>query len=68
MTARDDMRASACTGKKTYTLARARSVARDVSRRHDEPMQPYHCTFCHGWHVGQPGGKRRRQQQEKIGA
>ena len=48
---------AACSGKKTYNFQHARRVASNVSRRHDEPMQPYHCTFCHGWHVGQPGRK-----------
>lgn len=59
-----DFEAAACTGKKTYVFQHARRLARDVSRRHDEPMQHYHCTWCKGWHIGQPkrAGKRRRKQ------
>ena len=68
MSSRNDFQASSCTGKKTYSVSRAKRLAREVSRRHDEPMQAYHCTFCHGWHLGRPGGKRRKHQQEKIEA
>jgi hypothetical protein len=76
MTARDDFRASACTGKQAYSIVRARELARAVSRRHDEPMQAYHCVFCHGWHVGHPRQARvarekaqrveKRQRRQKI--
>jgi hypothetical protein len=54
MTARDDFRASACTHKKSYSFSRARELARTVSRRHEEPMQAYHCVFCRAWHIGRP--------------
>lgn len=61
----DDFRNAACTGKKTYSFVRARRLAREVSQRHDEPLQPYHCTFCHGWHIGRPGGKGRKPKRDQ---
>lgn len=62
MAVKADFQASSCTGKKTYNFQHARRVAKNVSQRHDEPMQPYHCSWCHGWHIGQPArsGKRGR--------
>lgn len=66
MSARDDdWKASACTGKQSYSLTRARQLARAVSRRHDEPMQAYHCPFCHGWHVGHPRQERRSEKRRR---
>lgn len=62
----DDFKHAGCTGKQTYSFERARSLAKQVSRRHDEPMQPYHCTFCHGWHLGTPhAGMKPIKRQER---
>jgi hypothetical protein len=61
----DDYRKAGCTGKKTYGFTQAKQLAHKVSQRHDEPMQHYHCTWCHGWHLGQPNraGKRKRRAE-----
>jgi len=56
-----DHKAAGCSGKKTYRFSRARSLAKEVGRRHEEAMQHYHCAFCNGWHIGRRAtGKRRR--------
>ncbi len=60
-----DFEASGCTGKKTYSFVRAKGLAREVSRRHDEPMQHYHCTWCKGWHIGRPKRQGKRNQRIK---
>ena len=65
MAGKTDFQAAACSGKKTYDCQHARRVAKNVSRRHDQPMQPYHCTWCHGWHIGQPGRAGRGQQSKR---
>lgn len=61
-----DFEQAACTGKKTYGFQHARRLAREVSRRHDEAMEHYHCVWCRGWHIGRrnPAGKRRRKQKD----
>lgn len=61
----EDFEAAGCQGKKTYSFARAKNLARDVGRRHDEPMQHYHCTFCKGWHIGRP---KRSKRMRKMAA
>ncbi len=69
MSADEGWKASACTGKQSYSIGRARELARKVSQRHDEPMQAYHCPFCHGWHVGRARAKRvekRRRRKEGL--
>ena len=62
----EEFRKAGCTGKKVYSFARAKSLARAVSQRHDEPMEHYHCTWCHGWHIGRSSnaGRRRKKAAE----
>jgi hypothetical protein len=42
-----------CRGKvRLSSRVEARSAARDLVRRSGGSIQPYHCGFCGGWHVG----------------
>jgi hypothetical protein len=46
----------------------AKKLARRVNQSGREKVQPYHCTRCHGWHLGtsdylaQSRGVRRMRQ------
>jgi hypothetical protein len=40
------------------TRKEARTAARAVERRHGGRLEPYHCGFCDGWHVGHPMARR----------
>jgi hypothetical protein len=54
-----------CTTKKKYgTFQHARYDAREIMRKHDEPIVPYKCRACGHYHVGEPmnreEGRKRR--------
>ena len=48
--------ASQCLGKKNYTMQEARRMAKMAKLRH-QVLQPYHCPYCKGWHVGNVPGR-----------
>ncbi len=49
----------ACLNKVPHGSRReARTAARGVERRHGGRLEPYHCAFCDGWHVGHPMTRR----------
>ena len=48
-----------CRCKVTHASRReARAAARHMIRRHGGRLEPYHCGFCDGWHVGHPTARR----------
>lgn len=57
-------------GKRIYPKKQvAKMLARRVNDSGKERVHPYHCTRCHGWHLGTPGGpnnERRPRTQEKA--
>lgn len=59
-------------GKRIYDCLRvARKLARRVNDSGRENVQPYHCTRCHGWHLGTPRGAtskkgRARPRNEEV--
>lgn len=56
-------------GKRTYTnLTTARQMARNTNSRGPGGgrVSPYHCTRCHGWHVGHGGRKVKNQRRELV--
>lgn len=50
------------TGKvKHKTFKLAKDSARRMKERHNEPVTPYYCPHCHGYHVGHtPFNKQKR--------
>ena len=51
-----------CSGKRLYPdLPTAREMARRTNNDRDARVAPYHCTRCHGWHVGEADTKDRRK-------
>lgn len=53
-------------GKRTYpTLPVARKLARRVNDSGRERVGPYHCTRCHGWHLGTSGRQRQAQKSPR---
>lgn len=47
---------ASCQGKDALTAGRARQIADEMRRRGRKVIQPYHCAFCHAWHVGAGNG------------
>jgi hypothetical protein len=41
-----------CSGKEIMTFTRARKVAKEMRRKHDDKLQHYKCPTCKGWHIG----------------
>lgn len=60
---RSDKRASGCEGKKVFTYSESRRNAKMLNRYHDEQQHHYHCTFCHGWHVGSANRWERKARK-----
>lgn len=54
--------------KRTYSsLTVARKLARRVKDSGRERVAPYHCTRCHGWHLG-TGWKRTQKSPRGAGS
>lgn len=56
-------------GKRVYSdKPTAQKLARRVNDGGRERVAPYHCTRCHGWHLGtpRPTTDKRRQVLEKA--
>ena len=50
-------------GKRTYANeAIGRKLARRINEAGKERVHPYHCTRCHGWHLGTPNGHLRTKR------
>lgn len=45
-----------CSGKEIMTFTRARKVAKEMRRKHDDKLQHYKCPTCKGWHIGSRAG------------
>lgn len=46
-------RVAGCEGKRRWdSFTEARNAASSASRNNGEPMAAYHCTLCHGFHIG----------------
>lgn len=46
-------RASGCEGKRRWDgFTEARNAASSAARNNGEAMAAYHCSFCHGFHIG----------------
>jgi hypothetical protein len=46
-------RASGCKGKRRWDgFTEARNAASSAARNNGEAMAAYHCSFCHGFHIG----------------
>lgn len=43
-------RAASCTGKARHAAHDAAAI--EARKTGDARVQPYHCEFCNGWHVG----------------
>jgi hypothetical protein len=59
-------------GKRVYaSKAVGKKLARRVNEGGRERVAPYHCTRCHGWHLGSttlaPRTKRPRVDAEVMG-
>lgn len=59
---KDDRRVPSCHGKRLYAdLPKAREMAKRTNNDRDARVAPYHCTRCHGWHVGEASTRDRRK-------
>lgn len=61
MGARSDARAHGCTGKQRHTTREhALSHLQSLFFTCGYKGSVYHCSFCHGWHVGRHHRKGRQ--------
>jgi len=57
-----------CQGKVKFdSMTMAKQQAKKSARRHKGSiMQPYHCPFCHGYHVGEKVGHTPNRKKLKL--
>lgn len=54
---------AACSGKKLYlTPVDAQRAAKSMRRHLGCRMAHFHCTHCHGWHIGNNTAPRRPRE------
>lgn len=51
-----------CERKSVYSETDAIAAAQTASAKTNEPINPYYCPFCVGWHIGHPHGYRRAKR------
>lgn len=54
-------------GKRIYpSKSVGKKLARRVNQSGRERAMPYHCTKCHGWHIGSQGEWHRTRRRPKT--
>lgn len=52
MSKRPPSQDSSCNGKAKLTYTQAAKSAKNMTRRTDETLRPYHCRYCSFFHMG----------------